>query len=60
MDTKKSTKKIDFLKITKEEQEEILKAALTKGQSEQKKLEKRYHKTLMEGVFASVLFTFFR
>jgi hypothetical protein len=60
MDTKKNAKKIDFLKITKEEQEKMLKDALTNGQSEQKKLEKRYHKTLMEGVFASVLFTLFK
>jgi hypothetical protein len=49
MEYKKTTEKIDFLKITKEEQERILKEALMKGQEEQRKLEKQYDKLLMQG-----------
>lgn len=43
-------KKIDFLQITKNEQEKILKEALKKGQAEQKKLEREYEKLLTYGV----------
>ena len=47
MDDKKDHKKIDFLKITEEEQELILKEALRKGQEEQRKLEKKYFQTVL-------------
>lgn len=50
MEHKKTDKKIDFLKITKEEQEEVLKRALAEGQEEQRKLENEYDRTLMHGV----------
>jgi len=50
MEHKKDHKKIDFLKISKEEQEELLKEAMKKGQEEQRKLEKKYIRTLAEGV----------
>jgi hypothetical protein len=50
MEYKKTTKKIDFLKISKEEQEKLLKEALSKGQEEQRKLENQYDKLVMQSV----------
>lgn len=49
---KKHTKKVDFLKISKEEQEKIIEEALARGQEEQKKLEKEYYQVLMRGIAA--------
>lgn len=49
MDTKKTDKKINFLKLSKEEQEKILKEALAKGQDEQRKLERQYNELLRQG-----------
>ncbi|MFA5994386.1 MAG: hypothetical protein WC823_05505 [Parcubacteria group bacterium] len=48
MEYKKDVKKIDFLNIPKEEQVKVLREALSKGQEEQMKLEKQYHKLLTQ------------
>jgi predicted transcriptional regulator len=50
MEHKKNTQKVDFLKITEEEQKKILKEALYKGQEEQRKLERQYDELLAQGV----------
>jgi hypothetical protein len=50
MEYKKIDKKIDFLKISKEEQEKLLKEAVKRGQEEQRKLEKKYTETVLKGV----------
>ncbi|GBE17290.1 hypothetical protein BMS3Abin15_01131 [bacterium BMS3Abin15] len=50
MENKETTEKIDFLKISKEEQESILKEALIKGQEEQEKLEEKYERLQTRGI----------
>lgn len=42
MEDKKTTRKIDFLKISKEEQNDVLIVAVTKAQEEQNELENEY------------------
>jgi len=47
---KKDYKKIDFFEASKEQQEEILREALERGQEEQRALEDKYEKQLNQGV----------
>lgn len=43
----KDRKRVDFLGMSKKEQESILRKALTKGQAEQKKLVKEYVESIV-------------
>lgn len=48
MDNKKSIKKVDFLKISKKEQEDVLRRALKEAQKAQREIEDRYDRVLAQ------------
>lgn len=50
MGYKKNDKKINFFKIAESEQRDIVKNALLKSKQQQKSLEKKYEKLLMQKI----------